>query len=174
MMSELGVMRVMANRGKVYLPNYTGNGKSFDDEVRTWDVENGVDMGVVVPTMNGNVVLLVDAKGQALYPKDDDLQRTGKRIQADFISEYVTPSAQKKLPVSLQRFINEQDPWLVHRAKVIIPTNAEKLMTMKDAYSEWQGDKQAALAHFAEVSQDVEDRILRSVSGLTVDFPFAA
>jgi hypothetical protein len=173
MKAELGVMRVLANRGKVYLPNYSGNGKSLDDELR-WDTEYGIDMGLVVPTELGKVMFLVDAKGQYTYPNGDALHRSGKRIQADFLSEPLSRKNEQNLPLSLRNFIYDQDPLLINRAKIIIPTGEENLMSLKDAYQEWEGDKKETLAHFAEVSQDVEDRILMSVDKLTSDIAIAA
>jgi len=167
-LAEVGIIRVLqSQKFDVFLPNYTGNGKSVDHEVQTWDVQNGVDLVAVTPSVDRPVAILIDAKGQYKYPKDDYLNRQGLRIQADVTANHLSNKDIRSLPYSLQKFLSQIKPEEVYRSKIIIPTGQKHLMSLQDAYLEWEGDSKGALSHFAEVSQEVEDRIAKSLNILT-------
>ena len=177
MQSELAVARIFMNlhkEAKVYLPNYTGNGKSLDDEVRTWDVENGVDFCAVVPSAQGSTMFLTDAKGQYKYPTNDHLRRTGVRVQADVGSHFMTNQEINRLPLSLRQFIDEVDPSMVYKIRVVIPTGAEQLTPLQLAYEEYYGDKLETLRNFAQVGEEVEERVARSIIKLSQPLALAA
>lgn len=170
--SELGVMRILHNlKCKVYLPEYSSKGRSNEDEVRKWDVENNCDMVAVRVGTEGNVVFLVNAQGEYYHHGD---RSQGFRTQPDVEPELVTNKEFVNLSQTLQQHIRSLNPVFIYRLTVTIPTHPDHLMTLRAAYQEWNGDKVQALRHYCEPSESVEQKVGSSIARFLGPIPVAA